>query len=544
MSAFPEHLHIHVEEGFVEERDLRSAAVFVDLATRTLDGARLASARLTITDNVWLATARTLAAYRDQHTCVDLAEFPGWEEDLRNCTALVAEPHTVDPTRRQPFILDLGRLYIHRSWEEECFVAEKLRTRPTDKLQVITGGPGTGKTTTVAKQLVERLSATLDRPVLVGLAAPTGKAAKRMTEAMDGALAKANAPQQVRDIVLASPATTIHSLLGANPNRVDNRFTHHAGNKLKHDIVIVDETSMLSLSMMYHLISALDDETEFILVGDPDQLASVEAGTVLADIVAGSPTDRITFLTTQHRFKDAKNIVAAAAAIRKGEADAAFQAITDNDANVRWIDPIDAPDLAAEVLESVVDHANRVAEVARNGKPAEALALKNEMQVLCAHRNGKMGVAGWNRVIEERMGFPASGQWYVGRPIIVTENDRTTGLFNGDIGVISANESHRVASFSTDAAKPAIPVTRLPNVETVHALTIHKSQGSEYDHVIVVLPDRASRILTRELLYTGVTRAKTKLTIIGTAEAFRSAIATPIRRATGLAARLRLFESA
>jgi len=355
---------------------------------------------------------------------------------------------------------------------------------------------------------------------------------------MDGALAKANAPQQVRDIVLASPATTIHSLLGANPNRVDNRFTHHAGNKLKHDIVIVDETSMLSLSMMYHLISALDDETELILVGDPDQLASVEAGTVLADIVAGSPKDRITLLTTQHRFKDAQTIVEAAAAIRMGDAPAAISAITNGDADVQWIDPSDAPEIAGTVLDAVVEHANHVAALARDDRPAEALALKNEMQVLCAHRNGKMGVVGWNRVIEERMGFPASGQWYVGRPVIVTENDRTTGLFNGDIGVISASDSHRVASFSTDATKPSIPVTRLPNIETVHALTIHKSQGSEYDHVIVVLPDRESRILTRELLYTGVTRAKNKLTIIGSPDAIRSAITTPIRRATGLAARL------
>jgi exodeoxyribonuclease V alpha subunit len=538
MSAYPEHLQIHVDEGRVDERDFRAAAVYVDLALRTLAGEQRATAELSVTDNVWLAVAGTLAAFRDQHTCVDLAEHPGWEADLRKCPVLVAEPHTINAARRQPFILDLGRLYVHRSWEEECFVAEKIRTRPADKLQVITGGPGTGKTTIVANQLVERLSQAQDEPVFIALAAPTGKAAKRMTEAMDAALTKANAPQHVRDGVLAAPATTIHSLLGANPNRVDNRFTYHAGNKLKHNIVIVDETSMLSLSMMYHLLVALEDEAELILVGDPDQLASVEAGTVLADIVAGSPDSRITRLTTQHRFKDSPNIVAAASAIRDGNVAATLAAVTAGGADVRWIDPIDAPDLATEVLDSVVEHAEHVIQLAKGGQLVDALTIKSELQVLCAHRKGKMGVAGWNRIVEERLGLNASNQWYVGRPIIVTENDRTTGLFNGDVAVVGSDDTHRVSCFSTDPAKPTIPVTRLPNVETVHALTIHKSQGSEYDHVVVVLPDRESRILTRELLYTGVTRAKQRLTIIGSTDALQAAVGKPIRRATGLAGRL------
>jgi exodeoxyribonuclease V alpha subunit len=384
------------------------------------------------------------------------------------------------------------------------------------------------------------LSQAQDEPVIVALAAPTGKAAKRMTEAMDAALTKANAPQHVRDVVLAAPATTIHSLLGANPNRVDNRFTYHAGNKLKHNIVIVDETSMLSLSMMYHLLVALDDDAELILVGDPDQLASVEAGTVLADIVAGSPDSRITRLTTQHRFKDSPNIVAAAKAIRENKVDEVFKAISGMKPDVRWIDSDDAPELAEEVLAVVVDHAHRIVELAKAGHPCQALVSKLELQVLCAHRNGKMGVAGWNRIVEERLGLSTSNQWYIGRPIIVTENDKTTGLFNGDVAIIADEANHRAAYFSADLARSGTPVTRLPNVETVHALTIHKSQGSEYDHVVVVLPDRKSRILTRELLYTGVTRAKKQLTIIGSELAIEAAVQLPIRRATGLATRLKI----
>ncbi len=520
----------------IEERDLRAAAVYIDLAVRRLEAKEKVAAEATITDNVRWAIARTLAAFRDQHTCVDLAEHPGFEDELRRCTVLVAEPQTINPQCRQPFILDLGRLYIHRSWEEECFVAEKIRTRPIDKLKVITGGPGTGKTTTVAKDLVARLSDPNCAPLLVALAAPTGKAAKRMTEAMDRALT--DAPQHVRDVILASPATTVHSLLGANPNRVDNRFTYHAGNRLKYDVVIVDEVSMMSLSMMYHLLAALSDDAQLILVGDPDQLASVDAGTVLADIVAGSPAGRIEKLETQHRFKDSPNIVAAAKAIREGNVEATLQAISGNKPDVRWIDPNDSPELAEEVLESVVAHAKRVIELASAGEGAAALELKNELQVLCAHRNGKMGVAGWNRVIEQRLGPGTSNQWYLGRPIIVTENDKASGLFNGDVAVVGQDESGRIAYFSADPAKPGIPVTRLPEVDTVHALTIHKSQGSEYDHVIVVLPEGESRILTRELLYTGITRARMKLSLVGTQDAVSGAVTKQIRRATGLADRI------
>ena len=537
MSTFPERLLSHVDAEFIDERDLRAAAVYVDLALRTLEGEARKAVEATVTDNVWIAIARTLAAFRDQHTCVELTDHPGWEDDLRKCTVLVAEPHTINAQRRQPFILDLNRLYIHRSWEEECFVAEKIRTRPVDKLKVITGGPGTGKTTTVAKELVAQLSDPNCGPMLVALAAPTGKAAKRMTEAMDRALA--GAPEHVRKTILGSPAKTVHSLLGANPGRVDGRFTYHAGNKLKFNIVIVDEVSMMSLSMMYHLLAALPDETKLVLVGDPDQLASVDAGTVLADIVSGSPEGRIHKLETQHRFKDAPNIVAAANAIREGNVEETLAAISGNKADVQWIDPNDSPDLAEEILDSVVAHAKEVIKLASAGDGAAALALKGKMQVLCAHRNGKMGVAGWNKIVEQRLGPATANQWYLGRPIIVTENDKPSGLFNGDVAIIGSSENGRIACFSTRSDAEEIPVSRLPNVDTVHALTIHKSQGSEYDHVIVVLPEGESRILNRELLYTGITRAKKRLTVIGSEEVIARAVETQVRRATGLAESLR-----
>jgi exodeoxyribonuclease V alpha subunit len=538
MSTYPSHLSSYVGDGFVNERDLRAVAVFVDLALRGVDIEGEKNIAPTFTDTVWLALARALAAYRDQHVCVHLDEYPGWESELRSCTSLVAEPHNVDATKRQPFILDLGRLYVHRAWQEECVVAEKIRSRSVDALKVITGGPGTGKTTTVAKQLVERLSSQGDTPVLVALAAPTGKAAKRMTEAMAKALREADAPQDVRDMVLASPATTIHSLLGSRPNSLDRTFKFHAGNRLSHNLVIVDEMSMLSLSMMHNLVSALNDDAELILVGDPDQLASVEAGTVLADIVAGFPPGRYQQLTVPHRFKDQPHIVEASTAIRDGDASRFMTALSGDKADVEWIDPELNPKRAQSVLDEVVTHAASVMTRARSGDLVGALAENSKLQVLCAHRNGKMGVSGWNRVVEQRLNVVNANQWYVGRPIIITKNDKTTGLFNGDVGIIGDVGGQRVAQFGTADAGFTVPVTRLPPCDTVHALTIHKSQGSEYDHVVVVLPDLQSRILTRELLYTGVTRAAKKLTLIGSEAVITQAVERPIRRATGLSERL------
>jgi exodeoxyribonuclease V alpha subunit len=191
------------------------------------------------------------------------------------------------------------------------------------------------------------------------------------------------------------------------------------------------------------------------------------------------------------------------------------------------------------LLELVVDHARAMGKLAADGEFIQAVQLRKEVQVLCALRNGQFGVAGWNRMVEQKLGMNAVTQWYLGRPVLVSSNDRTTGLYNGDVGIVCANsDGTRVAAFSSTEEKFRFPVTRLPDVETVHALTIHKSQGSEYEHAIVVLPTHESRILTRELLYTGATRARTKLTIIATPEVISLAVKSPIRRATGLARRL------
>jgi exodeoxyribonuclease V alpha subunit len=546
MSKYPVALQRYVDTDVLEERDLHAAAAFIEVAQRSGEGE--------VPELVWLAVALALGAFRDQHMCIDLEYIAKWAEEknpdvwrdaLVSCGYVVVEPSAAGVLPRRPFVLDGYLLYVHRSWAEECFVAAALSRGGAEHLTVLLGGPGSGKTTRVAKDLVELFSEAGDQPPLVALAAPTGKAAKRMTEALKERLDSENAPQRVRDAVNAAPASTIHSLLGASPNRVENRFTYNATNKLPHDIVIIDETSMLSMSMMFHLLEALRDAARIMLVGDPDQLASVDAGTVLADIALGATNKgsviapRIEHLTDQHRFAADSPIAGIANAIRMGNVEETLEILSSKHPQLTWIDPSDNTEDIGELLELVVDHARAMGKLAADGEFTQAVQLRKEVQVLCALRNGQFGVAGWNRMVEQQLGMNAANQWYLGRPVLVSSNDRTTGLYNGDVGIVCANsDGSRVAAFSSTEEKFRFPVTRLPDVETVHALTIHKSQGSEYEHAIVVLPTHESRILTRELLYTGATRARTKLTIIATPEVISLAVNSPIRRATGLARRL------
>ncbi len=546
MSKYPVALQRYVDSDVLEERDLHAAAAFIEVAQRSGEGE--------VPELVWLAVALALGAFRDQHMCIDLEYIAKWAEEsdpnvwreaLLACGYVVVEPSAAGVMPRRPFVLDGYLLYVHRSWAEECFVAEALSRGGAEHLTVLLGGPGSGKTTRVAKDLVELFSQAGDQPPLVALAAPTGKAAKRMTEALKERLDSENAPQRLRDAVNAAPASTIHSLLGASPNRVENRFTYNANNKLPHDIVIIDETSMLSMSMMFHLLEALRDEARIMLVGDPDQLASVDAGTVLADIALGAKNKgsviapRIELLTDQHRFAADSPIAGIANAIRMGNVEDTLEILSSRHPQLTWIDPSDNTEDIEELLELVVDHARAMGKLAADGEFIQAVQLRKEVQVLCALRNGQFGVAGWNRMVEQKLGMNAANQWYLGRPVLVSSNDRTTGLYNGDVGIVCANsDGSRVAAFSGTDEKFRFPVTRLPDVETVHALTIHKSQGSEYEHAVVVLPTHESRILTRELLYTGATRARTKLTIIATPEVISLSVKNPIRRATGLARRL------
>jgi exodeoxyribonuclease V alpha subunit len=415
---------------------------------------------------------------------------------------------------------------------------------------------------------------------LIALAAPTGKAAARLEEAVHEAARVLPVGRAIGERLLGLEASTIHRLLGWRPDS-RSRFRHHRGQRLPHDVVVVDETSMVSLSLMARLIESIRPEARLILVGDPGQLASIEAGAVLGDIVgpggdgaaspgrgrsarrpeAGGPVIAgraeadaagigagIVVLDRIHRFGG--GIARAAEAIRRGDGDGLVAELRAGREGVLWIatdltEPGDSEAALAPVRARAVAAGRAVAAAARAGEASAALAALASFRVLCAHRRGGQGVARWNARIEGWMaaevdGFVPDGRWWVGRPLLVTENDYELALYNGDTGVIvrAAGGDRVVAAFERRGEILEFSPTRLGALETVYAMTIHKSQGSQYDTAAVLLPGPASRLLTRELLYTAATRARRVLILAGTEEAIRAAVARPAARASGLRQRL------
>ncbi|MFI2105077.1 exodeoxyribonuclease V subunit alpha [Isoptericola sp. NPDC019693] len=462
------------------------------------------------------------------------------------------------------------------------------------RLTVLTGGPGTGKTTTVARLLAVLQDVDGDPALRVALAAPTGKAAARLQEAVRdvvGAL-----PPEDRERTGRPEATTVHRLLGY---RSATRFRHHAGHHLPHDVVVVDETSMVPLSLMARLLEALRPDARLVLVGDPDQLASVEAGAVLGDLVArpavverldehvtttrpdggtfggsfegmeggtGEDTDErrtgggkpgsalangVVRLVTVHRQGEDSAILPLAAAIREGDADAVLDVLRAGTGGVELVeaDTERLDEAAVQGLhEDAVDAGRRLVAAARDGDAAGALEALNAHRVMVAHRRGPVGVARWAAQVEAwvedatadgPLSPAAPGTpWVVGRPLLVTSNDADVGLYNGDTGVLVAEgdpaDGAVVAVFGDPRAPLRVRTHRLPPVETVHAMTVHRAQGSQFRRVSLVLPPPTSPLLTRELLYTAVTRAQEFVRVVGTADAVRAAVAHPVRRASGL----------
>ncbi|MBW3556880.1 MAG: exodeoxyribonuclease V subunit alpha [Actinobacteria bacterium] len=604
-------------------------------------------------DAVVLGAALAVRAPRLGHVCTDLrtitatvavdAELPvdlsalPWPEPDEWVSQLAASPLVAvgegQPGDR-PLRLVGSRLYLDRYWREERQVAADLVARAQAgaagvaadhlaeglarlfppqrpvggdglapdhqrlaaatavlrRFAVVAGGPGTGKTTTVARILAllhEQAAVTGAPAPLVALAAPTGKAAARLEEAVHheaGAIAVSDA---VAGHLLGLQASTLHRLLGWRPgNR--SRFRHDRANRLPHDVVIVDEASMVSLSLMARLVEAVRPAARLVLVGDPEQLASVEAGAVMGDVVgpaagalllrqparaaleqatgqevpAGEPPagavvgDGIIVLRRVHRFGG--GIAALAEAIRAGDGDAAVRTLVagGEGGDVHWVDADvaaagHAGDLST-VRQAAVAAGRRVIEEARAGRAVEAICALGQFRLLCAHRRGPYGVETWMAqaerwLAEEVGGFGpsgpggpgGSGQWYAGRPLLITENDYGLRLYNGDTGVVVAAGAGRLhAVFERRGELLRFSPSRLSAVDTVHAMTIHKSQGSQFDQVAVVLPDPASRILTRELLYTAATRARRRLVVVATEESVRAAVGRPVARASGLRALL------
>lgn len=531
---------------------------------------RLSTLSGTTDASVTLALALAVRALRGGSVCVDLRsvaeqtqlpELP-WPAVDEWLAAVAASPLLGTP----PVLRLFGDLlYLDRYWLEEQQVCDDVLTlvaaRPggsipdvtrlfppgfeeqraaakvalSQGLTVLTGGPGTGKTTTVARLLAllaEQAALAGHPPLRIALAAPTGKAAARLQEAVQLEVDRLDAVD--RDRISGLQATTLHRLLGSRPD-TSSRFRHHRGNRLPHDVIVVDETSMVSLTMMARLLEAVRPQTRLLLVGDPDQLASVEAGAVLADLVDGLGSRGVAALQTSHRFGE--SIGALAAAIRAGDASGAVEVLAAGGEHVEWVSS-QADERLREVL---VPHALALRQAAALGDAGTALDILDEHRLLCAHRRGPFGVTQWNRQVQrwlaEATGEPTWASWYVGRPILVTANDYGLRLYNGDTGVTVASPDGLRAVVGGSGT---FATGRLTEVETMHAMTIHKSQGSQADEVTVLLPPEDSRLLTRELFYTAVTRAKTRVRVVGSEAEIRAAIARQAVRATGLRKRLKL----
>ncbi|MFB9315277.1 exodeoxyribonuclease V subunit alpha [Nocardioides plantarum] len=424
----------------------------------------------------------------------------------------------------------------HFSPEQERAAVQAVRQTTT----VLTGGPGTGKTTTVARMLVlladqarvrgERLS--------IALAAPTGKAATRLQEAVLGELTRLDPAD--RDLVGRPEALTLHRLLGWRPDNT-TRFRHDRHNRLKYDLVVVDECSMVELTMMGRLLEAVRPQSRLVLVGDRYQLTPVGAGAVLSDVVTGyedAVDSPVASLTENHR--STPDIKALAAALREGDPDEVVAVLRRGGPEVEFVETDDpGPALHDDALASAL--ATRHA--AEAGDARAALAALDRHRLLCAHREGPYGVRHWNRQVErwlaEATGVPIYGEWYVGRPILVTSNDYALEVYNGETGAAVLGPDGRLRAWvsGSERLRDYAP-GRLDAVETMHAMTIHKSQGSQAERVTVLLPDASSRLLTRELFYTAVTRAQEHVRVVGSEAAVRAAVRQQAQRASGLSARL------
>ncbi|WP_282498156.1 exodeoxyribonuclease V subunit alpha [Pantoea stewartii] len=506
-----------------------------------------------------------------------------------------------------PLVLSHQRLYLHRLWQSEGQVARFFSLQPdsgtfdsqqardvlqtlfgrqpndwqkiaaavalTRKTAVISGGPGTGKTTTVAK-LLAALIRLNPEPLRIQLAAPTGKAAARLTESLGKALQGLAVDDDERARFPAE-ATTLHRLLGAQPD--SQRMRYHAGNPLHLDVLVVDEASMVDLTMMAKLISALPPHARVVFLGDRDQLASVEAGAVLGDICRCSETgfsparaaqlvtltecaltgsdddtapavrDSICLLRQSYRFDEKSGIGQLARTVNQGDArqmskvfaaghaDLSFQPLNDGEAYQTMLN---------EVAQGYQDYLDAVQ---RQAAPEQAIAAFSRYQLLCALREGPFGVHGLNQRIEQRLmqlqriRRPALGsRWYPGRPVMITRNDSALGLFNGDIGITLRDAEGQLRVFFPlpDGSVKAIQPSRLPSHETAWVMTVHKSQGSEFDHTALVMPTQFLPVLTRELVYTAITRARKQLTLYSDRAIFERAVQLQTQRRSGLVERL------
>ncbi|MFL9814100.1 exodeoxyribonuclease V subunit alpha [Stutzerimonas sp. VN223-3] len=525
---------------------------------------------------------------------VSLPPLAGWREQLK------LSPLVGGPDEYVPLTLVGDRLYLARYQAYEQQLAEQLLLRAADapevdeqqlseslarlfafnqqspdwqrlaaaqavrrRLAVISGGPGTGKTTTVVRLLAALLEQPGGERLAIGLAAPTGKAAARMAEAIRNAKTNLPISDELKD-ALPDEARTLHRLLGSRGD--SPRVRHDAANPLPLDVLVVDEASMVDLALMAKLVTALPPKARLILLGDKDQLAAVEAGAVFAELCEGRGFDaqaamdlqRITdqpvpvetprsrlgdavvLLTHSHRFAGDSGIGELARRINGGDAKGTVALLQENRADLAW----DAAPNPTSLIERLEQGYSPYLQAARQADPAGAFVAFNGFRALTAQREGAFGVTGINEALEtrfkRRLGVPPRERWYPGRAVMVRQNDYALGLFNGDIGLCLKTEHGLRVFFEGDDGYRGFAPARLPSHDSAFAMTVHKSQGSEFAEVLLALPEQASPLLTRSLFYTGITRAKQKVEIWALPARLAEAVTTRAERAAGLADRLAL----
>lgn len=576
-----------------------------------------------ISDEILLSACLVSYLYRQGDVCLMLEKYasqPLFEESAGDLNikapdsdiwkkALFDSEVVGHPGDYKPLILDDGgRLYLHKLWHYEKVLAQQLinrsqqTTRDIDRallqegldrlftnngeevdwqkvaaatavknnLSVISGGPGTGKTSTVVRLLALLLEQASEQGqnISIALAAPTGKAAARLKDSILSAKEALNVDEEIRESI-PEETMTLHQLLGAR--RYSSAFKYNEDKPVPYDLVIVDEASMVDQVLMSKLVNAMLEKTQLILLGDKDQLASVEAGSVLGDICSLNSnqfstdtadwlselsltipenriaeevkplTDHITLLTKSYRFKGDSGIARLADSVNNGDAQKSLdvlQADTYGDATLTTVN--DTTELEQVLRDNIVRYFQQVIQ---SDTAETALQQLNEFQILSAHRRGPWGIEFLNQYVEqilqqERL-IPKYQQWYSGKPVIINVNDYTLGLHNGDTGIcLPDDEGQLKVFFKHEDTIRTIAPGRLPNHSIAFALTVHKSQGSEFNRVLLVLPEKVSQVLSRELIYTAVTRARTTISILGRESVLRETINKKLQRSSGLRDRL------
>ena len=605
-------LRLH-QAGILTDIDIHFAGFMANLADRKYQ-------------EIFLGAALVSNVTGKGDVCLDLASFAGkvllekddgmnavicpklfiWKHNLMS-TGIVGRPEDLCP-----LILDeRNRLYLYRYWDYEKKLSDSIKKRTKEdigginlslikdsikrlfperidgdvnwqkvtaiisafkKFCVISGGPGTGKTTTIAKILALLLEQkSKEENLRIFLAAPTGKAAARLSESIGNIKKKLNCKDYIK-AAIPTEAFTIHRLLKTIPN--SPYFRHNSENPLSADIVVIDEASMVDLPLMSKLIQAVPVDATLILIGDSDQLASVDPGSVLGDIcgnkslrgfttnfvnkveeltdekIAGSIKqhkdikalhDCIVVLKKNYRFADSSGIGGLSQAVKLGDIDQALSLLkSENDRSIIFEEILSADNFKRILTDKIIGF---YSEYLKTDDPGIALELFSRFKILCAVKMGQFGVYAVNTIVEKILSrenlIQTENLWYRGRPVLITSNDYNLGLFNGDVGITmhsagsGSNDMHVFFRGTSGELRRFLPY-RLPQHETVYAVTVHKSQGSEFENVYLILPDKDYPVLSRELIYTGITRACQSVAILGKEEVLRTSISRVIKRKSGL----------